>query len=171
MITSDGPRTVDAAAAEDLRLLRRYEPVLRFTQGELFLPMPVESYLSQCSLWRLAGPGRKLRGRRPEERLCSPGEFTPDLLSTVSASWPGRDLSLRFVAEPLGRREFRAWRRDKARARLAPGSSRFAAVGLLSRFIDAVMRLSLLMRGRVPGGTAAAAELQCRPGADPASCP
>jgi len=104
---------VDAAVAEDLRLLRRYEPVLRFTQGELFLPMPVESYLSQCSLWRLAGPGRKLRGRRPEERLCSPGEFTPDLLSTVSASWPGRDLSLRFVAEPLGRREFRAWRRDK----------------------------------------------------------
>ena len=126
MITSDGPLAAADTAAEDLRLLRRYEPVLRFTQGELFLPMPVESYLSQCSLWRLAGPGRKLRGRRPEERLCSPGEFTPDLLSTVSASWPGRDLSLRFVAEPLGRREFRAWRRDKARARLAPGSSRFA---------------------------------------------
>ena len=56
MITSDGPLTVDAAAAEDLRLLRRYEPVLRFTQGELFLPMKVESYLEKCSLWRLTGP-------------------------------------------------------------------------------------------------------------------
>jgi hypothetical protein len=28
--------------AEDLRLLRRYEPVLRFTRGELFLPMRVD---------------------------------------------------------------------------------------------------------------------------------
>ena len=171
MITSDGPLTLDAAAAEDLRLLRRYEPVLRFTQGELFLPLPVERYLSQCSLWRLAGPGRNLRGRRSEERLCPPGELTTAQLATVSASWPGRDLSLRFVARPLGRREFRAWRRDKGRARLAPGSSRFAAVGLLSRFIDAAMRLSLLLRGRVPGGTAAAAERQCQAAADPHRCP
>ena len=183
MTASDGPLVADvntgtmgvdevaAAAAEDLRLLRRYEPVLRFTQGELFLPMPVASYLSRCSLWRSAGPGRPRRGGRSEDRLCRPGELTPDQLATVSAAWPGRDLSLRFVAQPLGRRAFRAWRRDKARARLAPGSSRFAAVGLLSRFIDALMRLSLLLRGRVPGGTAAAAELQCRPGVDPASCP
>ena len=44
-------------AAEDLWLLRRYEPVLRFTQGELFLPMPIELYLDKCSLWRSASPG------------------------------------------------------------------------------------------------------------------
>jgi hypothetical protein len=36
---------VDGDAAEDLRLLRRYEPVLRFTRGELFLPMSVPAYL------------------------------------------------------------------------------------------------------------------------------
>jgi hypothetical protein len=29
-----------AGAAKDLRLLRRYEPVLGYTEGELFLPMP-----------------------------------------------------------------------------------------------------------------------------------
>jgi hypothetical protein len=171
-VTTGTTGVATAAAAEDIRLLQRYEPVLRFTQGELFLPMPVESYLNKCSLWRSAGPGRKLRRRRSErEQLAQPGELTPARLTAVSASWPGRDLSLRFVDQALGRREFRAWRRDKGRARLAPGSSRFAAVGLLSRLIDAVMRLSLLLRGRVPGGTAAAAELQCRTDADPHRCP
>ena len=49
-------------AAEDVLLLRSYEPVLRFTSGELFLPMPVESYLDKCSLWRSAVPGEG-RGR------------------------------------------------------------------------------------------------------------
>ena len=45
--------TTSAAPADttaDLRLLRHYEPVLRFTRGELFLPMPVEDYLEKCSL-------------------------------------------------------------------------------------------------------------------------
>jgi hypothetical protein len=70
------------------------------------------------------------------------------------------------VERPLGRSEFRAWRRDAGRARLATGGGRFAAVGLLSRFIDAALRLSLLLRGRVPGGTVAAAEQKYRAQAD-----
>ncbi len=45
---------VDGVAAEDLRLLRRYEPVLRFTRGELFLPMSVSAYLDRCGLWQAA---------------------------------------------------------------------------------------------------------------------
>jgi hypothetical protein len=44
-------------AADDLQLLRHYEPVLRFTLGELFLPMSVEGYLGNCSLWGSAVPG------------------------------------------------------------------------------------------------------------------
>jgi hypothetical protein len=157
-----------AGAAEDLRLLRRYEPVLRFTEGELFLPMPVEDYLEKSSLWRTSS--RRGRGRgRGGERLCAPGELTPTRLAQMSR--PGRDLSLRFVERALGRKELRAWRRDAGRPRLAAGSSRFAAVGLLSRFIDAVMRLSLLLRGRVPGGTTAAAQQNYRAHADPDSCP
>jgi len=156
-------------AADDLQLLRHYEPVLRFTRGELFLPMPVEGYLGNCSLWRSAVPGRA-GARDGAERLCTPGELTPARLAQTSAAI-GRDLSLRFVERPLGRSEFRAWRRDTGRARLAAGGSRFAAVGLLSRFIDAAMRLSLLLRGRVPGGTAAAAEQKYRAQADPDSCP
>ena len=155
-----------AGAAEDLRLLRRYEPVLRFTRGELFLPMPVEDYLAKCSLWR--GGLRRGRGRAAE-RLCAPGELTPARLAQVSAT--ERELSLRFVERALGRSELREWRREAGRPKLAAGSSRFAAVGLLSRLIDAVMRLSLLLRGRVPGGTTAAAEQNYRAHADPDSCP
>ena len=61
-----------AGAAEDLRLLRRYEPVLRFTEGELFLPMPVEDYLEKCSLWRTGS--RRRRGRAaPRSGFARPG--------------------------------------------------------------------------------------------------
>jgi hypothetical protein len=160
------PCAAGEGAVKDLRLLRRYEPVLRFTEGELFLPMPVEGYLEKCSLWRTGS--RRGRGGAAE-RLCAPGELTPTRLAQISAR--GQDLSLRFVERALARSELRAWRRDAGRPRLAAGGSRFAAVGLLSRFIDAVMRLSLLLRGRVPGGTTAAAEQDYRAHADPDSCP
>jgi hypothetical protein len=157
-----------ARASEDDRLLRRYEPVLRFTKGELFLPMPVERYLETCSLWRSAEPGGKGRGAGPVQ-VRAPGEITPTSLAELGAL-SSQGLWLRFVARSLGRKELRAWRRDAGRTRLAAGTSRFAAVGLLSRLIDAALRLSLLLRGRVPGGTAAAAEQSYRADADPDTC-
>ena len=159
-----------ADAAEDLRLLQCYEPVLRFTRGELFLPMAVEDYVEKCSLWRSARVRRSWGRRRHGEQVCAPGELTPARLAQASAP-PGGNLSLRFVQRPLGWREFRAWRRAAGRPRLTAGSSRLAAVGLLGRLIDAVLRLSLLLRGRVPGGTAAAAEQTYRSLADPDRCP
>jgi hypothetical protein len=162
-------RPMTEADPGDLWLLQRYEPVLRFTRGELFLPMAVERYLEHCSLWRSAAPGRAA-GRRAPELISVPGELTSARLAQVGASC-AEGLWLRFVERSLGRRELRAWRRDAGRPRLAPGTSRFAAVGLLGRFIDAVLRLSLLLRGRVPGGTAAAAEQSYRAGADPDDCP
>jgi hypothetical protein len=129
--------------------------------------MSVEDYLGRCSLWRSGS--KRGRGRGAGERLCAPGELTPSHLAQMSVPGPG--LALRFVERPLGRRELRAWLRDAGRPRLAGGSGRFAAVGLLSRFIDAVMRLSLLLRGSVPGGTTAAAEQGYRAHAEPDSCP
>jgi hypothetical protein len=162
---------VGTGAEEDLCLLRRYEPVLRFTRGELFLPMSVESYLEACALRRLTAPRRGPGLSGTVEQLCAPSELTPTRLAHIGAVPGAGDLSLRFVGRSLSRREYRAWRRDPARARLARGSSRFAAVGLLGRMIDAVMRLSLLVRGRVPGGTAAAAELSYRARAGPGGCP
>ena len=32
-------------------LLRRFEPVIRFTKGEWFYPTDVEPYVRSCSLW------------------------------------------------------------------------------------------------------------------------
>ena len=42
---------------------------------------------------------------------------------------------------------------------------RFTEVGLLARVLDALFRVSLLLRGTVPGGLAAAAEVRARPAA------
>ena len=36
---------------ENLELLRKYEPAVRFTNGELFFPCAVEEYVRRCSLW------------------------------------------------------------------------------------------------------------------------
>lgn len=155
----------------DLSLLRRYEPVLRFTGGELFLPMPVEAYLEECSLWQSVERGRGAGRAASSERLYAPGELTTDRLAAVGAGVAAHGLWLRFVQSPLARREYRAWRRERGRTRSAPRGSRFAAVGLLARLIDAVLRLSLVLRGRVPGGTAAAAERNSRARADTQTCP
>ena len=73
-------------AADDLQLLRRYEPVLRFTHGELFLPMSVESYLEQLqSVADRPAPAGAGARARPAERLCTPGELTPARLAQTSA--------------------------------------------------------------------------------------
>lgn len=47
-----------ASRADDLDLLRAYEPVVRFTKGELFLPTAVGPYVKRCSLWAGAGGGK-----------------------------------------------------------------------------------------------------------------
>ena len=35
----------------DLALLRRFEPIVRYTKGEIFFPMDVAPYVRACSLW------------------------------------------------------------------------------------------------------------------------
>lgn len=149
---TDGALRRSADLDSDLVLLRTYEPVLRYTAGELFLPTAVAPYLARCSLW--ADDGGSRRKRRVEE-LVPPGELTPDGLAEAGVRHRGRPLYLRFVQEQLSRADVAAWRReDRPRLR---GKARFAAVGVLARLIDAFVRLSLLVRGRVPGGLVAAA--------------
>src|ERR687890_500604 len=41
--------SVSARTAEEL--LRRFEPVIRFTKGEWFYPVDCEPYANACSLW------------------------------------------------------------------------------------------------------------------------
>jgi hypothetical protein len=136
----------------DLALVRRFEPVLRFTSGELFFPMPVDNYLARASLWRAAS-------NRPPELLLDHGTLTKEKLAEEAALRPGDRLFLRYAPSALKRKDLKAWRRRPDRPKFA-GVSRLAAVGLLGRVIDSGMRLSLTLRGRVPGGLAAAAQMQ-----------
>jgi hypothetical protein len=134
----------------DLALLRQYEPVVRYTAGELFFPCAIENYLSYCSLWQRAPNG--------ETTLLAPqGSLNAETLAAFANIPPGHRVYLRFVAEPMESLEYQQWRREKpsftARGRLA-------RVGLASRILDSAFDLSLLIRGRVPGGTTAAAHRQ-----------
>ena len=141
------------AAKSDLELLRAHEPVLMCTKGELFFPTDVDAYVRNCSLW-IEEPG----GR--ERVLVPAGELTLDRLSQAEEEWPERHKHLRFVQEETLREEAR---RYKGIARsVIPKSGRLAAVGVLGRVLDILMKLSLLIRGAVPGGVTFAAVTRYR---------
>jgi hypothetical protein len=135
----------------DLELLRRFEPIVRYTKGEYFFPMAVDGYLAECDLWAGSprGGATLLAGR---------GEVTVDTLAAWQARVPGQSLFLRFVQEPLSGIELA--RSDRPRRAAFSAPSRLARVGILARLIDAGFDLSLLVRGTVPGGTVAAAEVK-----------
>lgn len=142
------------ADERDLALLRAYEPVVAFTAGELFFPTAVGPYVQRCSLW--ADDAVDAAG----EELVPAGELTLAELARLGRVHRDRPLHLRFVTGPLDRAALRRWRREE-RPRLQ-GSDRLAAVGVFTRVVDSLLRVSLLLRGRVPGGLAAAAELASR---------
>jgi hypothetical protein len=151
---SEPPAAATVASSldpSDLALLRAHEPILRYNRGELFYPMPVEPYLAECDV--LAGTGER------DRRVLIPhGEVTPARLATAEAA-PGESLYLRFVQQPLGRFELARWRlRPNREVLRTPG--RLARVGLFARLVDAGFTASLLLRGTVPGGTAAAAAVK-----------
>lgn len=133
---------------DDLELLRRHEPVVRFTQGELFFPMAAQSYVAACDLL-FATPGVK------PYVIVSSGELTLERLAT-ERHVPGEERYLRFVSRPMDGLSLARWNRRPDRPTFrAPG--RLARVGLFARLVDAGFNASLLVRGSVPGGTAAAA--------------
>src|SRR5436305_3052817 len=137
----------------ELSLLRTYEPIARFARGELFFPTAVGPYVAQCSLWRRDPDG---------ERRCvvAAGELTLDRLCDEALACQDRPLSLRFVAAPLTRANYRRWRRTP-RQRLVAGA-RFTTTGMFGRLVEAGLRASLLLRGKVASGLAAAAEIAYR---------
>jgi hypothetical protein len=135
----------------DLDLVRQYEPVLRLTQGEMFRPIAVEDYLRSARL---------VLGRGGDARtLAEPGELDPKALAELGRAHLGEPLSLQFVSTPLGRGAYRDWVRSGQRPAFRR-SSAAARVGLIARVLAALARLSLVIRGRVPGGQAAAAQIQ-----------
>jgi hypothetical protein len=137
---------IDAA---DLELLRRHEPILRFTKGELFLPMPTDGYVGACDL--LQGPTIR------EARIVAPaGSLTLDGLGAAGDPPPGHLQFLRFVPKPMNAVELARWRKRPDRPRFSAAGR----LGLPARLVDAGLVTSLLLRGRVPGGTAAAADVR-----------
>ncbi len=138
---------------QELDLLRAFEPIVRFTRGELFLPTSVADYVARSALFRQLDPGA--------EQLAAEGTLDLDRLAALGDRHTGEPLYLRFVANPLRRRQYRHWRRRPDRDRFRP-ASRFAAVGLASRLLDSVLRLTLTLRGKVPARFAAAAERSYR---------
>jgi hypothetical protein len=135
----------------DLGLLERFAPVVRFTAGELFFPMAAESYVARCDLLRLPVGGRP-------EVVVPAGQLTLDRLAEERPQ-TGVESYMRFVSKPMDRVELARWNRRPDRPRFrAPG--RLARVGLFARLVDAGFTASLLVRGSVPGGTAAAASVQ-----------
>lgn len=151
-MTAPMPTSMTAPmTADDLALLRRFEPVLRFNAGEQFYPMDVERYLA----------GARLYVRRPDEhaellvprsgldvaRLAEPRDDVPGAVYYVS------------VADPLDAARARAFRRTSTLRDFHPGPGRLVRVGLLARLFDLLFSLALFLRGTAPGGQAAAAAL------------
>ena len=133
------PRGGDA----ELGLLRRFEPTLRMTEGERFVPAPVEPFVAGCSLRIDRGGDKKI--------LVPEGHLDVDSLAAAEAGRVGT--FLQYVSEA----ERSSVRKVRWRLRL-DGPARLARVGLFGRIADALFRLSLLLRATVPAGVAAGAE-------------
>src|SRR5207248_9026298 len=86
--------------------------------------------------------------------------LTLERLSEEGVLHRGRPLFLRFVERPLGRAEYLRWA-SIPRERLS-ATGRFTTTGMFGRLIDAGLRASLLLRGKVPAGLAVAAETTYR---------
>lgn len=141
-------------------MLRRFEPVIRYTKGERFFPFDVERYIQQCSLW-------VQRPRELPHLLVSQGELTPEKLTEPRRDGFGAVYFLKFI-DPLDLIELAKLSLNEAvktfthrdlGERFHAGRGRLARVGYTSRLVDALFSLTLYLRGRVPGDTAAAAAL------------
>ena len=80
----------------DLELLEKYEPVLRFARSERFFPMRVEPYLELCKIFP-SGP------RGAVETISHLNEALVDHMGELQSE----QFYLRFVNDPL--RDFDAW--------------------------------------------------------------
>ncbi len=141
-------------------LLRRFEPVVRFTKGERFYPMDVEPYVRACSLW-VQHPGEEA------VRVVKDGELTLDRIAQQPDDEFGAVHFLKLT-DPRsdGKSGSRRSRWGLLRKRVVEGEpletfragrGRLARVGYVARIADALYSLTLLARGRVPGQAATAA--------------
>jgi len=146
------------STASDVEILRAFEPIVRYTHGEKFFPMDVERYVGGSSLWLYVPDGL-------DEEVVAEGALTIDgLVQRRDASF-GSLFYLRFIGQLdlqdsahalAGERQLAKRQQSEFHA----GLGRLARGGLLPRLMDGLFSLSLLLRGTVPGATAAAAALK-----------
>src|SRR6478609_11887324 len=160
---SDPPvgASMTARQTDDLALLRRYEPVFRFTRGEELYPADVDWYVGHSSLWISHPDGHR-------ELLFEEGELNLERLGEERTAERGAILHLTF-SDPLNLAQLSAFLLEEGVRQFRDPQNRFQAdvarlarVGYTSRFLDAIFSLTLFLRGRVPGDLAAAALVACR---------
>jgi hypothetical protein len=141
---------------DDALLLRRFEPILKFSQGEQFFPYNVDDYVKKASLW-VKPP------KLPPEELVTEDELDLEGLGRMQLEGARRVHYLQFIS-PMNLAEMAEYRFNELREAIKnrefkPSRSRLARVGYLARLADTAFSLMLLLRGRVPGDSAAAAML------------
>ena len=153
----DSERPTVPSGTPDLELLRKFEPVVYYTKGEQFFPTEIEHYVRECSLWEHHPEG-------PDELLVRQGELTLEKMVEPRTAAFGDIRYLRFI-EALNLAEATQVLADQARLRrkigdyFYTGIGRLARGGFLPRLVDGLFSLSFLLRGKVSGVNAAAAEL------------
>lgn len=146
----------------DAQLLDRHAPVIRFNEGEYFLPASVDAFVERAQLWERTGPSTR-------RLVADAGTLDVDQLVERTDGHVA-DHFLRLVSKPMGRAELVGWRLDDERPRFR-AETRLGRVGVLARLIDLAGRLSLYVRGRVPTGDEARAALMNRDRPDVADHP
>lgn len=140
---------------EDLALLRRFEPVLCFNLGEQFYPMDVDRFLADACLYVHCADAEA-------EVIVPRGQLDAASLSRVSRADAPDTVAYMTVAEPLTAAQVLDFRRNSTLKDFHVGPGRLVRVGLLARFVDLLFSLSLLLRGKAPGGFAAGAAVRYR---------
>ncbi len=144
----------------DIELLKRFQPVIRYTKGEQFFPVAVERYVNECSLW-------SKRVDEPVTLVTPQGELSVANLQTPQDDQTGTIYFLKFIEHidlielakySISRAMNTISGRD-ARKLFSRGVGRLARVGYASRLVDSLYSLTMFFRGRVPGDTAAAAAI------------
>lgn len=139
---------------DEMSLLKRFEPILKFTKGERFFPYNVEDYVEKASLW-------VKKPKQPPEMIIAESELTLDVLGSLDLSGAGNVFYLQFIS-PLNLAKVAEFHFSELKAafkkrEFQPSYSRLVRVGYLARIVDAAYSLLLLLRGRVPGDLMAAA--------------
>lgn len=126
---------------EQLALLNRYSPILRFDRRELFFPTAVDPYVKASGLF-VGG-----------SEVGKPGDVSVNRLDHNL----GNDSHLRFVSDEDRRQVVSEEAKRLAGKLLGP---RLGRVGYFGRVLDALFLLSILLRPTTPRLTTVAASLK-----------